>query len=232
MHRLLRKLGNYFRPGKMGRFLNPNTYPDNTWYRQHLDRNFDAVFLGDANKVPKLHIPDGVKAFDWSLSGQNLQWDFNVIRQFFSILKPKGYVVFPLSDKFVDDLCHKVDESKYYMCIRPYFFSQSKYKTMYIRICKHIPLLAWRPKFMHQSNPVLGENRDKAYEMADKLISQICEFLTDRDLKCFFCLIINKDIDCKEKIISLFERKCCELKVIYSIDEYKWENMHFFNDGK
>lgn len=151
MYRLLRSLAGFFEPGKMGKKLNPNTYPNNTWYRQHLERNFDVVFLGDTNRIPDIQIPGGIKYFDWRLKGQNLQWDFNVIIHFFSILKPGGVVIFPLYDTFVEDLCHKVDESKYYLPMMPYFFTQSKLKMNYIRVCKHIPLLSWCSKISHKT---------------------------------------------------------------------------------
>lgn len=226
MHRLLRTLGNYIEPGKMSRFLNPNIYPDNTWYRKHLERNYDVVFLGDADVIPKLTIPDGLKAFDLSLAGQNLEWDYNVIRQFFSILKPNGCVVFPLSGGFVDDLCNKVDERKYYMCLRPYFFSQSQLKMMYIRICKHIPILAWRPmnfnRLLHLGR---GGSFGKAYEKADRLLSQICKFLEERDLRTCFFLVANQNSEHYEQIASLFEGKNCKLILLPNYGDYKWESV-------
>lgn len=225
MHRFLRKLSNYVEPGKMGRFLNPNTYPDNSWYRNHLERNYDMAFLGNADNIPKLQIPERVKAFDWSLAGQNLQWDYNVIRQFFSILKPNGCVVFPLTDRFVVDLYNKVDEKKYYMYLRPYFFSQSQLKMMYVRICKHIPILAWCPKIFNRQMHRGGGNFETAYEKADLLISQICDFLTERDLRAYFFLMINQDSNYYEQIVSLFEGKNCKLILLSNHSDYKWESI-------
>lgn len=223
MRRLLRIVSRRFKPGRIGRYLNPNTYPNNEWYRKHLDRNYDVVFLGDADRIPKLQIPDGVKAFDWSLDGQNLLWDYNVIRHFFSILKPGGLVVFPLSEHFIEDLNRKVDERKYYIPMMPYFFSQSKLKQTYIRICKRIPLLALWPRLSYGSRTCqrVGDAN------VDLLITQICNFLDERDLRACFVLIWgeNTKTEIKNTILSLFCKKRCELKVLSSMVDYKWENL-------
>lgn len=227
MYRLLRSLGNLFKPGKIGKKLNPNTYPDNTWYRQHLERNYDVVFLGDASRIPEIQIPAGIKFFDWRLEGQNLQWDFNVTRHFFSILKPKGYVIFPLYDTFVEDLCHKVDESKYYLPMMPYFFTQSKLKMTYIRVCKHIPFFAWTTKIVSKMCCLGGYNYNESYELASKLIPQICDFLSDRDLIPLFVIIQdnNSAKNHLDKILSLFEGSCCKVKVLQRVDDYKWNTI-------
>jgi len=155
MRRFLSIIDRLLKPEETGKSLNPNIYPNNQWYREHTERNFDLVILGDADKIPRLQIPSGIKAFDWSLSGQNLQWDFNVIKHFFSVLKPEGLVVFPLTDSFVADIYKKVDERRYYIPMMPYFFTQSKVKMTFIRICKHIPILARFP-FKNIFNTLVG----------------------------------------------------------------------------
>ena len=228
MRRFLRLVDKYIKPGKIGQRLNPNIYPNNLWYRKHLDRNFDVVFLGDAAKINRIKIPDNIKAFDWSLEGQNLQWDFNVVRHFFSILKPNGLVVFPLIDSFVEDLNRHVDERRYYMPMMPYFFSQSKMKMTFIRVCRRIPLLAMLPMFNYG---IGGGDSGKTDLRANDLITQICDFLEERDLKPCFFLISSKNAD-NERNLSLFKGKRCYLKVLSCVEDYNWKTIeHFLNNG-
>ena len=145
MRGFLRKIDKFLKPGKLGKRLNPNIYPNNQWYREHTERNYDLVCLGDARYTRKLFFPKGIKGFNWSLRGQNLQWDFNVLKHFFSILKPDGVAVFPLTSNFVYDLTKNPNKRRYYIPMMPYFLSSSRIMKIYIRICKRIPLLAIRP---------------------------------------------------------------------------------------
>lgn len=183
--------------------------------------------MGDADRISKLQIPDGVKALDWSLDGQNQLWDYYVIRHFFSILKPGGLVVFPLSDQFIYDLNRKVDERKYYIPMMPYFFTQSKIKQTYIRICKRVPQLALWPRLSNGSRTCLRGGD------VDLLITLICNFLDERDLKACFVLILGKNTktEIKKKILSLFFNKKCKLVVLPSMFDYKWENLKMMIDN-
>lgn len=230
MRRLLRKIDSIIKPGKIGKVLNPNIYPNNKWYRKHLERNYDVAILGDSAIIPRIKIPLGVKAFDWSLDSQNLLWDFNVIKHFFSILKPNGYVIFPLTDNFIADLFRRVDERRYYIPMMPYFFTQSKIKMTYIRICKRIPLLALFP--VNMTFKKWGGCSEEFYDKANMLISNICMFLSERNLKPCFVLITNKKDNELTRLISLFEGKELYLKILSTVDDYNWETIKMIiNNG-
>lgn len=223
MRRLLMQLADrFFCPRIVAQRLNPNTYPNNLWYRQNLDRNYDIICMGNADFIPRISFPAGVKAFDWSLQGQNLIWDFNVVKHFFSILKPNGSVVFPLSASFLIDMNRKVDERKYYIPMMPYFFSRSPIKKTYIRVCKHIPLLAMLPSFSVRRRQF---DLEKAFDEANELISEICEFLDERGLKPFFFLIPDVETTFGDTLLSLFKGKQCFIKVLSKKEDYNWDTI-------
>lgn len=98
---VLKVLGRLSRPIKASiwyrsKFVdfNHQIYPDNVWYREHDDRNFDVVNLGssggkwafDWNAV-------GVKGMNWAQQPQTLIDDFRLFRNFHSILKKDGVVL-------------------------------------------------------------------------------------------------------------------------------------------
>ena len=70
------------------------TYPDNTWYRNHEERNFDIVNLGSSSaKYAFDYAETGVKGMNWAQKPQTLLEDFNLLRCYHSILKKGGYVI-------------------------------------------------------------------------------------------------------------------------------------------
>lgn len=132
---------------KMRQYLNPNLYPNNEWYRKHHERNYDAIVLGDEI--------DGVqfdrnclsrqKAFFLFLENQNLFSDFVVLKNTFSILKPKGKVIVNLREASILYSEQSLfDERKYYWALSPYVFSISRWKIMYIKVATRIPILLLR----------------------------------------------------------------------------------------
>lgn len=77
-------------------FLDPNheIYPDNVWYREHDERNFDVVNLGSSGGKWAFDYADlNVKAMNWAQQPQTLLEDYNLLRHFHSILKRGGYVL-------------------------------------------------------------------------------------------------------------------------------------------
>ena len=77
-------------------FLDPNheIYPDNVWYREHDERNFDVVNLGSSGGKWAFYYADlNVKAMNWAQQPQTLLEDYNLLRHFHSILKRGGYVL-------------------------------------------------------------------------------------------------------------------------------------------
>lgn len=77
---------------------NIENYPGDRWYRNHLERNYDVVNLGSSSAVFCFDY-DGldVKAFNWALKPQSMEYSFKVLKQYFSILKQNGIVLIPFS---------------------------------------------------------------------------------------------------------------------------------------
>lgn len=70
------------------------TYPDNTWYRTHSERNFDVVNLGSsAAKYAFDYGEAGVRGMNWAQAPQTLRQDYNLLRHFHSILRQGAYVL-------------------------------------------------------------------------------------------------------------------------------------------
>jgi len=70
------------------------TYPDNVWYRNHDERNFDVVNLGSSSGKWAFDYTDtGIKGMNWAQQPQTLLEDFNLLRHYHSILRKNGYVL-------------------------------------------------------------------------------------------------------------------------------------------
>ena len=70
------------------------TYPDNVWYRNHDERNFDVVNLGSSGGKWAFDYSDtGVKGMNWAQQPQTLLEDYNLLRHYHSILRKNGYVL-------------------------------------------------------------------------------------------------------------------------------------------
>lgn len=70
------------------------TYPNNAWYRKHDERNFDLVNLGSSGgKWAFDYSGFNIKAMNWAQQPQTLLEDFNLLRNFHSILKKGGVVL-------------------------------------------------------------------------------------------------------------------------------------------
>ena len=78
-----------------------------------------------------------------------------------------------------------------------------------------------------------GGNFEKAYEKAELLISQICNFLTERDLEpCFILIPDNSDKNFDETCLPLFKGRKCVLKVLTSISDYNWGTIEMIINEK
>lgn len=77
---------------------NIENYPGDSWYRNHLERNYDVVNLGSSSAVFCFNY-DGlnIKAFNWALRPQSMEYSYKVLKQYFSILRPNGKVIIPFS---------------------------------------------------------------------------------------------------------------------------------------
>lgn len=69
-------------------------YPGNYWYREHDERNFDIVTLGSSSAKWAYDFSDyGIKAMNWAQQPQTLVEDYNLLRNFHSILRKGGWVI-------------------------------------------------------------------------------------------------------------------------------------------
>lgn len=80
--------------------VNPDksNYLDNEWYRSHLERNYDVVNVGSSSAVFAFDYTGlNVKAFNWAMQPQSLEYSFKILKMYFSILGQKGIVLIPFS---------------------------------------------------------------------------------------------------------------------------------------
>lgn len=76
--------------------IDKSNYPTNEWYREHIERNFDIVNLGSSSALYAFDYSDtGLKAFNWGLQPQSMEYSFKILKNFYSILKHRGFVVIP-----------------------------------------------------------------------------------------------------------------------------------------
>lgn len=69
-------------------------YPDNIWYRNHDERNYQLVNLGSyAAKFAFDYSDAGVRAMNWSSGVQTLIDDYKLVQNFHSILKENGTII-------------------------------------------------------------------------------------------------------------------------------------------
>lgn len=69
-------------------------YPDNIWYREHDERNFDLVNLGSSSaRYAFDYSGEPVRAMNWSSGTQTLIDDYKLVQNFHSILKENGTVL-------------------------------------------------------------------------------------------------------------------------------------------
>lgn len=135
---------------KIKQYFNPHEYPTNEWYRQHLERNYDMIILGDSLAKSITPQSSSGKVFNFSLKGQSLAMDFMVLQQTFSILKEKGTALFILSSYAC---CFGWEKAKdlrpYYWLFWPYYIAKNPVHLFYIRVCKRIPIVMLRPYDMY-----------------------------------------------------------------------------------
>lgn len=91
------------------------TYPDNVWYREHEERNFDVVALGSSAAKYAYDFTDvGIKGMNWAQQPQTLHDDFKLFKSFHSILHKNSTVlinIMPFSS--CDKDTHLMDTYKY-----------------------------------------------------------------------------------------------------------------------
>lgn len=69
-------------------------YPGNYWYRDHDERNFDLIVLGSSSAKWAFDFSEvDLKAMNWAQQPQTLVEDYNLLRNFHSILRKGGTVI-------------------------------------------------------------------------------------------------------------------------------------------
>jgi len=64
----------------------------------------------------------------------------------------------------------------------------------------------------------------KTYIKAEMLISEICSFLAERDLRPYF-IFISENKEIIEMTLPVFEGKICGVRLLNSIKDYNWETL-------
>lgn len=119
--------------------LSHETYPDNVWYREHDERNFDVVNLGSSGgKWAFDYSGLDVKAMNWAQQPQTLLEDYNLLRHFHSILRQGGYVIITIMPfTGLNKKTGLMDAMKYVKFdlqgepIQPYMFKQAQRYATY-----------------------------------------------------------------------------------------------------
>ncbi len=118
--------------------INHESYPDNVWYREHDERNFDLVNLGSSGgKWAFDYAGLDIKAMNWAQQPQTLQEDYNLLRHFHSILKKGGYVLITIMPFTGLNKCTGLMDAMKYVKfdlqgepIQPYMFKEAhRYAT-------------------------------------------------------------------------------------------------------
>lgn len=166
----------------MFRDLNHETYPDNVWYREHDERNFDLVNLGSSGgKWVFDYTGLEIKAMNWAQQPQTLLEDYNLLRHFHSILKQGGYVLITIMPfTGLNKKTGLMDAMKYVKFdiqgepIQPYMFKQAQRYANYPILFKKQAIKALvkyflgkdkkigvRPETQLDSNPMSKEELEK-----------------------------------------------------------------------
>lgn len=75
-------------------FFLKDIYPGNIWYREHSERNFDLIALGSSGAKWAFDFSCcSIKAMNWAQQPQGLVEDYNLLRNFHSILRKDGIVI-------------------------------------------------------------------------------------------------------------------------------------------
>ena len=142
------------------------TYPDNYWYREHEERNFDVLNLGSSSaKWAYCYEGLDVKAMNWAQQPQTLLEDFNLLRTYHSILRKDGHVLITIMPfTGLNKSTGVLDAIKYLKlntqgeAIQPVMFNKAKLFAEY-------PLLFGRPAVSALARFILGkEAKNKRFE--------------------------------------------------------------------
>lgn len=183
---------------RMKSYLNPNVYPSNEWYRDHLERNFDYLIVGDRISCTDNEIKEKTEnstVFDVRLADENLYSTFKVIQAAFSIVKEGGTILVPVSaNDFNRCISNYEDERRYWFVLRPYCFTMSKCKQIWIKISIRIPALMFRVKDilnLFRKTPKFSKRTVVIDEVVIALLREMKSFSKERNL--VLQLLVHKD---------------------------------------
>lgn len=146
----------------MFRDLNHETYPDNVWYREHDERNFDGVNLGSSGgKWAFDYTNFNIKAMNWAQQPQTLLEDYNLLRHFHSILKQGGYVLITIMPfTGLNKKTGLMDAMKYVKFdlqgepIQPYMFKEAQHYANYPILFKRAAIKALIKYFLGKDKQI------------------------------------------------------------------------------
>lgn len=140
------------------------TYPDNVWYRKHEGRNFDLVNLGSSSgKWAFDYTDESIKAMNWAQQPQTLLEDYNLLRNFHSILRTGGIVlitVMPFTS--LNKSTGLLDAIKYVKIgahepIEPYLYKKASRYATYPILFKTKAIKALIKYMLHLEKMPLGQ---------------------------------------------------------------------------
>lgn len=139
-------------------FFVEDIYPGNYWYREHDERNFDLVALGSSGAKWAYDFSEhNIKAMNWAQQPQTLVEDYNLLRNFHSILRKGGVVVITIMPfTSLNKQTGLRDALKYmhvhsHEPIQPYLYNEAK------RI-DFMPLLMGKPALKALIKYLLGKD--------------------------------------------------------------------------
>lgn len=128
--------------------------------------------------------------WNFALPNQNIHWDFEVLKQVFSILKKGGTAIFPISDYELARANKKISKRPYYLCIEPYYLGRNDLERNIIRVLKRLPILLLTPKYLCPCSCKHYEKYMSCSVTADNipfsLIEQLRSFCIEREIKAVF----------------------------------------------
>ena len=161
-------------------------YPGNYWYREHDERNFDLVVLGSSSAKWAFDFSDcGIKAMNWAQQPQTLVEDYNLLRNFHSILRKGGVVIITIMPfTGLNKQTGLRDALKYQKVhshepIQPYLYDKAR------RIAQ-MPLLMGTPALKALVKYLLGKDEKlKNYDIANSEINPMTYEQLEKDAKSF-----------------------------------------------
>lgn len=106
-----------------------------TKFLNRIPQNLEIVNLGSSSGKYAFEYDNSIKGANWALSPQTLYYDFNILKQFYSYLKPNAFVIVSLCpfSSCIKNFSETRIKLKYYSFLHPamiYEYSKEIYKTI------------------------------------------------------------------------------------------------------